>query len=223
MRDGRGGDGAEPDARLAQPDGEVHLVAPDEEAHVRQAHLEENVGADQRPVEEMAVVREESHLFQRGTVVGHFAVEPEEEGEPVGVPGRHNQRNHGLKVPGLGLPDQRGQAFGVRRLGVVVHHPDPLSTAGHGLEDGQGEPAGPAKVGFRTDVVHIVVLLGHVPGGNGAAVNQANRGHRRRLAVDGAQQNGEFTGAVKRHGGNCDRHWHCGILSAQPSASFPPA
>ena len=221
VRDGSRGDGAETDARLAQPDGEVHLVAADEEAHVRQAHLEEDIGADQRTVEEVAVVRQEPHLFQRGPVVGDFAVQPEEEGEPVGMPGRHHQRNHGLQVPRLRLPDQRGEAFGVRRLGVVVHHPDPVGAAGHGLKRGKGEAAGPAKVGFRTDVVHIRMLGGDVLAGTVPLSTRQMVCHGGRLAVDGAQQDGELMGTVKRHGGNCDRHWHCGDPFSTAVGKFP--
>lgn len=43
VRDGRGGDRTEADAGFPEPDGEVHLVATDEEPHVGQTYFEEDV------------------------------------------------------------------------------------------------------------------------------------------------------------------------------------
>ena len=136
---------------------EVHLVAADEQAHVRQADLEEDIGTDQGAVEEVSVVGQEPDLFHLRTLMRDLAVEPEEKGQLVRVAGGHHERDHGVQAAFLRLAQQRGKAFGVCRLGVVVHHPDPVSPAGHGLEDGQRESAGAAKVRLGPDIVHVGV------------------------------------------------------------------
>jgi len=206
--DGGGGHRAEPDARLAEADGEVHLVAADEEAHVRQAHLEKHVGPDQGTVEEVSVVGQEAYFFQFGPIVGDSSVQPEEEGQPVGMARGNHQGDHGFKVAGLSLTQQRSEAFGICRLGVVVHHPDPFGAAGHGLQRGEGKAAGPAEVRFGTDVINIWVPRGNIACGVRAAVDKADGVHGRGLRINGVQQDGQLFMTVKCHGGNCNPDGH---------------
>ena len=185
---------------------EVHLVAADEQAHVRQADLEEDIGADQGAVEEVPVVGQEPDLFHFGTLMRDFAVEPEEKGQPVRVAGGHHEGHHCVQGRVPRLAQQRGQAFGVCRLGVVVHHPDPVSPAGHGLEDGQREAARAAKVRLGPDVVHVGVPRRQRPCEGSVPLSTRQMvPHRSGLVVDGVQQDGQLPGTVKRHGSNCNR------------------
>src|SRR6478672_4416645 len=78
VRDGRGGHRAEADPGLPEPEREVHLVATDEKAHVRQADFEEDIGTDQGAVEEVSVVGQESDLFHLRALMRDLAVQPEE-------------------------------------------------------------------------------------------------------------------------------------------------
>ena len=157
VADGGCGDGAEADPGLPEPEREVHLVAADEQAHVRQSDLEEDVGADQGAVEEVSVVGQEADLFHLCTLMGDLAAQPEEKGQLVRVAGGHHEGHDGVQPAVLCLAQQRGEASGIGRLGVVIHHPDPVRPAGDGLEDGQREPAGAAKVRLGPDIVHIGV------------------------------------------------------------------
>src|ERR671920_301104 len=109
MRDCGCGHRAEADACLAKADGEIYLVPADEQADVRQAHLEEDVRADQCAVKEVAVARKETDLLHFGTAVRDLAVQAEEKGKPVRLPGRRYQRDHRLQVACLSLPEQRGE------------------------------------------------------------------------------------------------------------------
>ena len=159
--------------RLPQAQREVHLVAADEQANVRQADLEEDVGTDQGAVKEVAVVGQEPDLLDVGTLMRDLAVESEEKRQPVRVAGGDHEGNHSFQVASLRLAQQRGEALRISRLGVVVHHPDPVRPAGHSLQDGEREAAGAAKVRLGPDVIHVGVPAGDLFGGHGAAVNEA--------------------------------------------------
>src|SRR6478609_4030738 len=75
VRDGRGGHRAEADPGLPEPEREVHLVATDEKAHVRQADFEEDIGTDQGAVEEVSVVGQESDLFHLRALMRDLAAQ----------------------------------------------------------------------------------------------------------------------------------------------------
>ena len=117
--------------RLPQAQREVHLVAADEQANVRQADLEEDVGTDQGAVKEVAVVGQEPDLFDVGTLMRDLAVESEEKRQPVRVAGGHHEGNHSFgREPALRAAAWRGtRSAGSASSSIIQIQSAPLATA----------------------------------------------------------------------------------------------